>query len=186
MQIERIAKAGPAAVILREKDLPEREYRKLAAAVMDICKDSGTVCILHRFWETAAAMGAKAVHLPLPVLRSMTAEDREQFAEIGASCHSREEAEEAAALGCTYIAVGHIFATDCKKGVPTRGVEFLRDICNRSSIPVYAIGGVSSDNVRDVRWAGAAGVCVMSGLMCCENPKQYIKQLKIGGNADEV
>lgn len=80
-------------------------------------------------------MGAKAVHLPLPVLRSMTAEDREQFAEIGTSCHSREEAEEAAALGCTYIAVGHIFATDCKKGIPARGVEFLRDMVQPEIYP---------------------------------------------------
>jgi thiamine-phosphate pyrophosphorylase len=84
---------------------------------------------------------------------------------IGASCHSVEEALEAENLHCSYITAGHIFSTDCKKGVAPRGLNFLSDVCNNVSIPVYAIGGINQSNMKAVQNAGANGVCIMSGFM---------------------
>ena len=68
-------------------------------------------------------------------------------------------------LGASYITAGHIFATDCKKGLPPRGLGFLKDICRRVDIPVYAIGGITEENMVSALEAGAEGVCIMSGLM---------------------
>ena len=93
---------------------------------------------------------------------------------LGASCHSVAEAVEAERLGCTYITAGHIFDTDCKKGVPGRGLSFLQEVCETVRIPVYAIGGVTHENFPEVKRVGAAGVCVMSGLMTCGNVEDYI------------
>ena len=61
---------------------------------------------------------------------------------IGTSVHSVEEAIEAQNLGATYISAGHIFATDCKKGVPPRGLDFLKKVCQTATIPVYSIVGI--------------------------------------------
>ena len=72
---------------------------------------------------------------------------------------------EAQTLGCTYITAGHVFATDCKKGLPGRGVEFLERVCAAVEIPVCGIGGIDSDNIALVRNAGAKGACLMSSLM---------------------
>ena len=85
-----------------------------------------------------------------------------------------EEAKEAERLGCTYITAGHIFLTDCKKGLPGRGLTFLQNICENVSIPVYAIGGISNENINDVRQTGAAGACIMSGFMKCNNIAEII------------
>jgi thiamine-phosphate pyrophosphorylase len=68
-------------------------------------------------------------------------------------------------LGADYVCAGHIFETDCKKGVPPRGLSFLRDICAQSPVPVYAIGGIREENENKAIEQGAAGVCVMSGAM---------------------
>ncbi|MFR9001159.1 MAG: thiamine phosphate synthase [Anaerobutyricum soehngenii] len=54
----------------------------------------------------------------------MTPQEKSHFQIIGASCHSLEEAKEAQNLGCTYITAGHIFLTDCKKGLPREGTSF--------------------------------------------------------------
>ena len=67
-QISRIAAAGPAGVILREKDLCESAYRALAAQVLSLCRQHQVPCILHTFPSSARALGATALHLPLPLL----------------------------------------------------------------------------------------------------------------------
>ena len=164
-KIEEIANTHPAGIILREKDLPETEYRVLAKEVMRICKGQGTLCILHNFEMTAKNLGCDALHLPLPKLRSLTKEERKSFRILGTSCHSVEEAKEAQELNCTYIIAGHVFATDCKKDMPPRGLEFLKDVCESVEIPVWGIGGISMENIEKVCGAGAEGGCIMSGFM---------------------
>lgn len=173
-QIEMIASAHPKAIVLREKDLSEKEYEQLARQVMQICQKHGTQCILHSFSNVAIALGAEAVHMPLPLLQKMTSQEKSHFQIIGASCHSLEEAKEAQDLGCTYITAGHIFLTDCKKGLPGRGLPFLEEICKAVRIPVYAIGGISSQNIESVRKTGAAGACIMSGFMRCKTVEEIM------------
>lgn len=173
-QIEMIASAHPKAIVLREKDLSEKEYEQLARQVMQICQKHGTQCILHSFSNVAIALGAEAVHMPLPLLQKMTTQEKSHFQIIGASCHSLEEAKEAQDLGCTYITAGHIFLTDCKKGLPGRGLPFLEEICKTVRIPVYAIGGISSQNIESVRKTGAAGACIMSGFMRCKTVEEIM------------
>lgn len=173
-QIEMIASAHPKAIVLREKDLSEKEYEQLARQVMQICQKHGTQCILHSFSNVATTLGATAVHMPLPLLQKMTPQEKSHFQMIGASCHSLEEAKEAQNLGCTYITAGHIFLTDCKKGLPGRGLPFLEEICKTVRIPVYAIGGISSQNMESVRKTGAAGACIMSGFMRCKTVEEIM------------
>ena len=173
-QIEMIASAHPKAIVLREKDLSEKEYEQLARQVMQLCQKHGTQCILHSFSNVATTLGATAVHMPLPLLQKMTPQEKSHFQIIGASCHSLEEAKEAQNLGCTYITAGHIFLTDCKKGLPGRGLPFLEEICKTVRIPVYAIGGISSQNMESVRKTGAAGACIMSGFMRCKTVEEIM------------
>lgn len=176
--IEEVAKESPKAVILREKDLAEEEYRVLAKEVLDICRKYDVNCILHSFTGVAKELKCRAVHLPLSALRALSEAEKAWFTTLGASCHSIEEAKEAEKLGCTYITVGHIFETDCKKGLPGRGIDFLQKVCASVAIPVYAIGGISAENIGDVKNAGASGVCIMSGMMTCDSPKEYLAMLK--------
>jgi thiamine-phosphate pyrophosphorylase len=169
-KIREIAVGKKASkIILREKDLSEDEYRALAKEVLKICDEYGIICILHNFYNTALELNADGLHLPLHVFENMTDEERSlirnKFKYLGASCHSAGDALKAVSMGCTYIVAGHIFATDCKKGIPPRGLGFLREICGSVDIPVYAIGGINSENMRDTIEAGAKGVCIMSGLM---------------------
>ena len=178
-RIERLAEARPKGIILREKDLPEIEYTALAKTVLGICEKYGVPCILHSFGSAAEELGVTALHLPLPKLRELPKSKRSCFTTLGASCHSADEAKEAEALGCTYITAGHVFDTDCKKGLAGRGLEFLERVCESVSLPVYAIGGINAENAKQVIGAGAKGVCVMSGAMVCDDPREYLENFKV-------
>ena len=165
-QIERICSCHPQAVLLREKDLSEQEYTILAEKVMKICKTYQVPCILHTYFTSAKMLGCPAIHLPLPLLRGYH-DQLKEFNFIGSSVHSLEEAKEAQNLGATYLTAGHIYETNCKKGVPARGLSFLRNICNNVSVPVYGIGGIKLEKSQldEIMEQGAAGGCIMSGMM---------------------
>ena len=62
---------------------------------------------------------------------------------------------------------GHIYATDCKKGLPPRGLSFLREVCSNVTVPVYAIGGIgfADGRIEEVCKNGAKGACIMSEVM---------------------
>lgn len=177
-RIENIARCGAHSIILREKDMSEQDYLSLAKDVMAVCEKHGVQCTLHSFVKAAAELKAKRIHLPLHILREMSGEEKSVFEEIGASCHSTEEAKEAVKLGASYITAGHIFDTDCKKGLAGRGLGFLSQVCESVDVPVYAIGGISRENIRDVISAGASGVCLMSSMMKTEDINEYIRTLK--------
>lgn len=165
-QVERVCKVHPRAIILREKDLSKSDYFLLAQEILKICKSYGVPCILHTHVDTARELGRSSIHLPLPLLREYDTE-LSGFQVIGTSIHSVEEALEAERLGATYLTAGHIYATDCKKGVPPRGLAFLRSVCEKVSLPVYAIGGIHLDEkqMAEVMGCGAKGGCIMSGMM---------------------
>lgn len=165
-RIREICMGDAIAIILREKDLPEDDYARLARSVNGICGIYGKKLIAHNFPDAARNLGIKSIHLPLPVFLSATENRRlDFFDEIGTSVHSVEDAVAAEKAGASYITAGHIFDTDCKKGIPGRGLPFLRDVCAAVRIPVYAIGGIKPQNIGSVIECGAAGGCVMSLAM---------------------
>lgn len=173
-RLQTLAAAQPYGIILREKDLSEYAYRTLARRALDICERYGTPLILHSFPAVAEALQCERVHIPLPVLRKTD----NPFPVLGTSCHSLDEALEAEALGCTYITVGHIFDTDCKAGLPGRGLDFLRSVCEAVTIPVYAIGGIRPDNIAAVRACGASGACIMQSAMRCADVRHLLAELE--------
>lgn len=163
-RIKKIASCG-IPVILREKDLCEDEY-------FSLLKQVGTENIIaHTYADAAMAAGIKKIHLPLHLLERT---DVSGFERVGSSVHSLEQALRAYECGADYLTAGHIFATDCKKGLPPRGTGLIREICAAVPLPVYAIGGISPDNANTAIDAGAAGVCAMSGFMRCADIKKYI------------
>lgn len=160
------------SIVLREKDLSENDYKDLATKVLRICKKNNTECILHNYYNVARELNCKKIHLPLHVLKSKPDVCKE-FNEVGVSIHCVNEAIEAINLGATYIIAGHIFATDCKKDIPPRGLNFLSSVCSLVNIPVYAIGGILPSNAQKTINAGADGICIMSGLMTCKSSRAF-------------
>lgn len=165
-KIRRIASEGRAdAILLREKDLPEEEYFKIADKVMAICREFQMECILHTYYQVAKELGCLGIHLPLPVFESVDREQLACFEKTGTSVHSVEQAQQAVKLGADYVTAGHVFDTECKKGIPCRGTGFIRSVSEAVRIPVYGIGGIDENNAGSVIRAGAQGVCLMSRFM---------------------
>ena len=171
-QIKRVCQLRPEAVILREKDLSETEYAKLAEEVYNITTSYDVRLIIHTYINVAKELGINTVHMSLHNMSEYRKEfidnvNKTNNIKTGCSIHSVEEAVEARNMGASYITAGHVYATDCKKGLAPRGLDFLKNVCDSVDIPVYAIGGINIDDGRrkEVKKYGAAGSCIMSGMM---------------------
>ena len=175
-QIERVAAMEMVDwIIVREKDLRSEEYRMLFAKVARIVHKGGKKCLAHGRIALGmmSELGADGIHLPLDVLREWrAASGRQSGGEgavqlVGASAHSAAEIAEAAALGADYATLSPIFATTCKPGAVPLGIAALAAVCQKSPIPIFALGGIGRDKLDACIEAGAAGCCMMSALMRC-------------------
>ena len=167
-QISKVVSLHPHAVILREKDISDAEYEALARAVLDICDKAQVPCFIHSRYDIARRLGCSNIHVSITGLQE-SGHEINQFENVSVSCHSLEDVTCAISHGATQIILGTIYETECKKGLKGKGAEFVREICeytkDNGDIPVYAIGGISPDNIAEVKAAGAHGGCMMSYMM---------------------
>ena len=152
----------PDIVMLREKDLCEDEYRRLSYSVKSLCDMHDVTLIINKYYRVAR-------EIDIPV--QLSAFDYELYKtectglSVGVSIHSLQEAIMVNESSADFVVAGHIFETDCKRGLPGRGIDFLTSIVEHVNIPVYAIGGIDECNIGEVVSAGASGACQMSFYM---------------------
>ena len=175
-RLESIAAQHPYALVLREKDLSESEYEALARDCLRICQKHAVPLNLNSQIAVAQRIGCDGIHLPFHLLLQHKNE-LEDFSRVGVSLHSPEEAAQLTDTPATYVQAGHVFPTDCKAGVPPRGLSFLRAVCQATDLPVFGIGGITAERYPAVVQTGAAGACIMSGLMTCNDVAQTMQPM---------
>jgi len=159
------------ALTLREKDLDKNEYLKLIEKIYPICQKYRIDLILHQNYDLNLddKYNIEGIHLSYSIFKSLNqnikAELIKKYKRIGVSIHSLDEAKEVESLGASYVVAGHIFETDCKKGLEPRGLKFIKDLSSALSIPIFAIGGIDEKNSQSVINNGAFSICMMSTLM---------------------
>ena len=152
----------PDIVILREKDLSEDEYRELAYKVKLLCDLYSVRLIVSKYYKIARELGT-VVQLSIADYESNI--ESLDVLKAWVSVHSLQEAIRAEESSANAIIAGHIYETDCKRGLPGRGIDFLTSIVEQVDVPVYAIGGIDEFNIEEVASAGASGACQMSYYM---------------------
>lgn len=158
----------PDILIVREKQLTEKEYAALFVSLWEKSRKMGcdqTVMIPHTYLSAVRQTGSGWLHLPFWLFQKYQEREALKGLQVGTSIHVVEEAEAAQELGASYVTAGHIFATDCKKGMQPRGIDFLDRVCDAVDIPVYAIGGIHEEQFPLIWESRAAGACMMSEYM---------------------
>ncbi len=159
-----VAVEKPDALVLREKDISDSDYQDLAQKVQHLCLQNDIAFYCNGHVAQARAIGCRRIQLSMPDWECHAGQ-LVDFDEVWVSVHCLDEAQRAAEQGAHALIFGHVYLTDCKKGLPARGIEQLRDIVAAVNLPVYAIGGIEFHNMGDLQRAGAAGACRMSHYM---------------------
>ncbi len=177
-QVEKALEGGATLVQLREKELPEADVQKEAEELLELCHRYGVKLILDDDVELAAKVGADGVHIGQSDMG--LAHAREIFGPdkiIGVTAKTVEQAKAAEAGGADYLGSGAVFGSTTKKDAIPMKHELLEEICQSVKIPVVAIGGITAENVLQLKGRGIAGVAVVSGIFACEDIKAGTRHL---------
>lgn len=157
---------GVTLVQYRAKTASSAEMYAEALQLKALCDSFNVPLIINDRLDIAMAVGAAGVHLgqddlPCAAARRILGEDYL----IGVSAHNPAEAKAALQSGADYLGCGAVFGTATKADVKKLGTEGLTAICREKGLPVVGIGGVTADNYREVRAAGADGAAIVSGIL---------------------
>jgi thiamine-phosphate pyrophosphorylase len=142
------------------------KVRDTAHSIRSLKRERPFTFIVNDFIDVALEIGADGVHLgrddlDLIEARKLTGPDLL----IGYSSHSLEEAMEAERLGADYVALGAIFPTATKgPGHPVVGLDTLRRVVQKLTVPVVAIGGINEKNFSEVLATGVHAVAMIGAL----------------------
>lgn len=165
LQIENICMYESIyALILREKDLDDKNYEEYAIKCNDICKKNNVLFFINSKINIAEKLDIKNIQLSFKDFIE-NKEKLNKFDNIAVSVHSLEEAKTVKIKKNCFLIAGHIFETNSKKGLAPRGTDFLKEICDSVSLPVFAIGGINEKTINKLNGINIKGVCMMSDLM---------------------
>jgi thiamine-phosphate pyrophosphorylase len=177
--LEQALDAGIKAIQLREKDLADRDLFFLAEKASKLCQAYGSALFVNERIDIALAVNAAGVQLgnssvPIWLARQLLGTQKM----IGLSTHSLEEAFEAQQQGADFVLFGPVYFTPSKATYgPPQGLNKLKEIVEKISLPVYAIGGIKLANVLDLRRIGVSGVALISAIMSSDAPKDATNDL---------
>ena len=165
--VQQAVDAGLPAIQLRERDLSTGELLPLVREIQSIMMPYAVPLIINDRVDLAMALGLDGVHLRADSLPSHSV--RQLIGPrglIGVSTHSVEDVCHASQGCADYVVLGPIFDTPSKRSFgPPLGLDVLADACRHTPIPIFAIGGITCERVREVRQAGAHGVAVIGALL---------------------
>ncbi len=171
--IEQALAGGVRAVQLREKDLATRELLGMAYRLRELTGRYGARLFINDRADIALAVEADGVHLggssmPAGAARRISGE---KFL-IGVSTHGMEEAVAAEREGADFITLGPVYETPSKMkyGRPL-GPEVLKDVKGKISVPIFAIGGMKQQRVKEVIGSGAYGIALISAILAAREIK---------------
>lgn len=178
-QIEDALKGGVTLVQLREKNLVEEAFIEEAVQIKELCHRYQVPLIINDNVDVALKSGADGVHVgiedaPVADIRKKVGKD---FI-IGATAKTIEQAKNAEAAGADYLGVGAVFPSPTKKNAIRISTEQLRAICTSVTIPAVAIGGISKDNVQEIKGGGMDGIAVVSAIFTAKDIEKATADLK--------
>ncbi|MBT9777851.1 thiamine phosphate synthase [Clostridium sp. MCC353] len=164
-QVEAALQGGVTMVQLREKELGDGDFLEEAVKMRSLTKAYHVPLIINDSIKIALACDADGVHvgqgdMEAGKARSLIGPDKI----LGVTAKTVEQAVLAEKNGADYLGVGAVFGSKTKKDAVPMTVERLKAIAGAVSIPIVAIGGISGENVLELKGSGIAGAAVVSGI----------------------
>ena len=178
-QVEETLEGGATFLQLREKNLDEEHFLEEAKELQALCRRYGVPFIVNDNVDVALAMGADGIHvgqsdMEAGDVRKLLGPDKI----LGVSAQTVEQALLAEQRGADYLGVGAVFPTGSKDDADDVSYETLKAICSAVSIPVVAIGGISQNNVMQLKGSGICGIAVISAIFAQKDIKAATQKLK--------
>ena len=176
---ESLVAAGVDVLQLREKQLTDRLLLERAQCLREITRNTATLFIMNDRPDIASLADADGVHVGQDEL--CVAEVRKIVGPnmlIGVSTHNLPQVQRALLAGADYIGCGPTFPSTTKSFEHFPGLDFLRAVANEISLPAFAIGGITSENLAAVLATGLQRIAVSGAITSAVNPAEKVSEFK--------
>ncbi|HIX59151.1 MAG TPA: thiamine phosphate synthase [Candidatus Blautia gallistercoris] len=178
-QVEKALKGGATFMQLREKDLDEKTFLEEAVEIQKLCRKYQVPFVVNDNVEIALQMDADGVHVGQEDMEAGAVRAKLGPGKIiGVSAQTVEQAIQAEKNGADYLGVGAVFATGTKLDATDVSYDTLKAICSAVSIPVVAIGGITKDNLMELKGSGIDGIAVVSAIFAADDIEDAARQLR--------
>ena len=170
---------GVTFLQLREKNLDDKHFLEEAVELQELCKQYKVPFIVNDNVDIALKMNADGVHVGQSDMQA--ADVRAKLGPdkiIGVSAQTVEQAVLAQQRGADYLGVGAVFPTGSKADADDVSFETLKAICEAVTIPVVAIGGITQENLEQLKGSGICGIAVISAIYAQYDIKEASRKLK--------
>lgn len=175
-RVKAALEGGANIIQYRDKSyLPGRE--NIAERLNNLCREHGAIFIINDDIELAVAVNADGVHLGKHDLDIKAARNKIGDKIIGVSCYNKLELALAAEQnGADYVAFGRFFPSVTKPKAVSAEISLLQEAKQLLSLPIVAIGGITTENANMLIQAGASSVAVIDGLFNQDNIKKTAEE----------
>jgi len=176
---DAMIEGGVDLIQLRGKERPIEELVDLAATLHELTARSSTPLIVNDHAEIAVKVPVQGVHVGQDddaVADVRQRVDREIL--VGKSTHSLDQALAGQREGADYLGFGPIFATPTKPDYQPIGLKEIEGVHRDVVLPIFCIGGIKIDNLKQVITAGARRVAIVSGLLKAVDIAEYARTCK--------
>ena len=178
-QVEKALQGGATFLQLREKSLDDDIFLAEAKEIQKLCKKYQVPFVINDNVDIALAIDADGVHVGQSDMEALDVRKRlEPDKIIGVSAQNVQQALLAQKHGADYLGVGAVFPTGSKDDAEDVSFETLKAICQAVDIPVIAIGGITKENVSELKGSGICGIAVISAIFAQKDIKAATKELK--------
>jgi len=174
---EKVIKGKPDILQLRYKGENSEYFLKTALKIKEMLPKD-IIFIINDRIDICILCDADGIHLgrkdiPVEMAKKIIPEKI-----IGTSCSNYSDIKKFSKIGVDYIAVGSIYPSPTKPEKKVIGVSFLTAIKKHINIPIIAIGGINTKNVKEVMEKGVDGIAVISTIKNSKNPIKTVSQFK--------
>ena len=163
-QLESALRAGVTLLQFRAPELDVKSYLKLAREVMTLSHRYRAKVLLNGDVELLQQCDADGIHLNSRRLMKMEKRLVGEDKFLAASCHNLEELQQAEKIGVDFALLSPVKVTASHPDTIPMGWENFHTLSERCTIPLYALGGMSKDDLSDAWRNGAQGIAAIRAL----------------------
>lgn len=163
-KLKQALESGIRLVQFRAKKLTTEERLSIGQHVVQLCRAYQAQCIANMSIDEARLISAHGVHLTSQRLFEFNQRPVADDFYLVASCHTREDLEQAQIMGADFVVLSPVKATASHPDADPLGWPRFAEMVEDVTIPVYALGGMQSDDVSDARHAGGQGIAAIRSL----------------------
>ncbi len=175
--ITRMIDSGLTLIQFRSKKAPLDEQYSLVQRLIKICNNGNCELLFNGTAEKALELGTHGVHLPGEKLMQLDNRPLPENCLVAASCHNETELMHACKIGIDFCVLGSVYDSNTEPFKSGMGWEQFQSLVMKSTIPVYALGGINVSDLGIAQQHGAHGVAMIKGVWNNSDPLSAVRNL---------